>query len=164
MKKTTRILLFSAVTAASFGAQAQSGQELIVVAKDAEGTAIGEASVSTASRLCFSEKGVEVVSGEVLSAVFDYSALQTISFRYDNLSGLESISSKDALRLLSNPVAENLEFSGAPEGASLIITDVAGKVRTRIQDWKGEAVNVASFAPGLYFVTVNHTTLKFIKK
>ena len=81
MKKTTRILLFSAVTAASFGAQAQSGQELIVVAKDAEGTAIGEASVSTASRLCFSEKGVEVVSGEVLSAVFDYSALQTISFR-----------------------------------------------------------------------------------
>lgn len=165
MKKTTRILLFSAVAAISFGAWAQSGQMLFVVAKNAEGQAVAEAPVSTTSALAFSENGVEVLSDGTLSAVFNYKAIQSIGFRYDGTTAVESVTADETLRLRQNPVPELLEFSSYPaDAAALTITDLKGAVRTKIQNWSGEAVNVSSLTPGLYFVTVNNTTIKFIKK
>lgn len=165
MKKSARFLLFSAIASVAIGASAQNSQKLFVVAQDAEGHAVDEAAVSTTSRLSFSEAGVEVFSGDLLSAVFNYKDIRSLGFRYGGQTGIGFIEAAKALKLRSNPVAEVLEFATNPtEPATLTITDLKGRVRNRVQNWKGEGVDVAQLAPGLYFVTVNKTTLKFIKK
>lgn len=164
MKKTTRILLASAAATISFGAWAEGGQ-LLVVANNADGQAVAEAPVTTASKIAFSETGVEVLSGGTLNAVFNFRTLKSLSFRYDGTTGVETISAADGLVLRQNPVAEALEFVSCPaEAASLTITDLKGSVRNKISNWSGEAVDVSTLAPGLYFVTVNNKTIKFIKK
>lgn len=164
MKKTSRILLGSAFAAVSLGASAQTTQ-LLVVAKDTEGKIVAEAPVSAESRLIISEKGVEVMSGEQLSAVFGYADMTSFGFRLDQLSGIGEVNAPGSLILRQNPVADILEFKEYPAApASLTITDIRGAVSYSAEGWNGEAVNVSAFAPGLYLVTVNDTTLKFIKK
>lgn len=164
MKKTSRILLGSAFAAVSIGASAQTSH-LLVVAKDAEGKIVAEAPVSTESRLIISDKGVEVMSGEELSAMFGYADMTSFGFRLGQLSGIGEVGSAESLILRQNPVADFLEFKEYPaDAASLTITDIRGAVRYSAEGWNGEAVNVSALAPGLYLVTVNDTTLKFIKK
>lgn len=164
MNRTIKILLGSALAATSVSASAQTGQ-LSVVAKDAEGQSVAEAPVGMESKLIFSEKGVEVMNGDALQAVFDYGDIHSIAFSYDGLSGVESAAAASSLRLLQNPVPDFLEFKDYPaDPATLTITDVRGAVRYTAQDWNGEAVNVSALAPGFYLVTVDNTTLKFIKK
>lgn len=164
MKKTSRILLGTAFAAASMCASAQTSQ-LLVVAKDAEGKVVAEAPVSVESRLIISERGVEVMSGEELSAVFGYADMSSFGFRLDQLSGIGDVRASESLILRQNPVTDNLEFKEYPAApASMTITDIRGAVRYSAEGWNGEAVNVSALAPGLYLVTVNDTTLKFIKK
>lgn len=164
MKKTTKILLWSAFAVASVSASAQTGR-LSVVAKDADGQIVAEAPVSMESRLIFSDKGVEVMNGEQLQTVFNYRGKHSIAFSYDQLSVIESASTDCPLLLLQNPVSEFLEFKAYPaDPASLTITDINGAVRYNAMDWNGEPVNVGYLAPGLYLVTVDNVTLKFIKK
>lgn len=154
----------SAFAAASVCASAQTGS-LQVVAKDAEGQIVAEAPVSLESRLQFSEEGVEVMTDESLSAVFHYADMHSIGFKYGSTTRLQALDKSESLLLRQNPVPELLEFKQHPaEAANLTITDLKGEVRYSANGWKGEAVNVASLTPGLYFVTVNGTTLKFIKK
>ncbi len=154
----------SAFAVASVSASAQTSQ-LSVVAKDADGQIVAEAPVSMDSRLIFSDKGVEVMNCEQLQAVFNYSGKHSIAFSYDQLSGIEGASSDCQLLLLQNPVSEFLEFKAYPaDPASLTITDIKGVVRYSAKDWNGEPINVGYLAPGLYLVTVDKVTLKFIKK
>lgn len=165
MKKSTRLLAVCASVVLSGSALAQDSAGLKVEASNSEGTVVEEASVDILSKLRFSESGVDVYHGETLAAVFHYSDISKISFRYGNGVGVEAVNAGGKLRLLDNPVAETLELTGfSGEPVQLKVTDLGGSIRAIVKEWNGESVNVADLTPGLYFVTVDKTTLKFIKK
>ncbi len=165
MNKPTRFLPLLAFLAIAGTAGAQDKMELRVVANDSTASAIGETAVFLDSKLKFSESGVDVFQEETLKATFNYADVSNLKFRLVNLTGVKGIEADAALRLRNNPVDDSLEvlgFSGNP--VKLTVTDLRGAVRVSIPEWAGEAADVSELTPGLYFVTVNQTTLKFIKK
>lgn len=165
MKKMSKILLPVVAVLCALPARADGEVTLQVVANDAEDTEIGRAPVTLESKLCFSDKEVEVYSGETLSAVFGYSGLTSLTFVYDTTTGIASEGALDMLRLRQNPVDDNLGFVGfAGEQASLTLSALNGETVVNIPEWGGEDIYVGSLPTGLYLVTVNNTTFKFIKK
>lgn len=165
MKKPTRILALLAFGAFSGIAFAQEEMDLKVVAHNDEGEAVAEALVTLDSKLRFTETGVGVFKGETMTVGFNYADVTSLSFRYDVRSAAGVVVSPIGLGLRDNPVGESLEIIGMTENsASLTVTDLKGRVRVSLPEWKGETVNVGELTPGLYFVTINQTTLKFIKK
>lgn len=161
----SKILFPVAAVLLALPARAEGEVTLKVVANDAEGSAIGAAPVTLESQLRFSAEGVEVYSGETLDAVFGYPGLSSISFSYDTTTGITSAGEFSQLRLRQNPVVDNLGFVGvSEEQATLTISALNGETLVEIPAWKGEDIQVSSLPTGLYFVTVNNTTFKFIKK
>lgn len=152
--------------ACSLQGAAQDSAKLMAVANDAQGVAMAEAPVGLESKLRFAEDGVEVYSAETLEAVFHYSDLSNISFRYDSGSGVATPVSDSELRLRSNPVAENLEFIGfSGEPVSLSVCGLKGELLVDVPAWSGQSVDVSALAPGLYLAKVGgKSTFKFIKK
>ncbi|MDE5870560.1 MAG: hypothetical protein K2H22_01235, partial [Muribaculaceae bacterium] len=128
--------------------------------------AMAEAPVDLESKLRFADDGVEVYSGEALTAVFHYADLKNVSFRYDSGSGVTPVASGSTLRLRENPVAESLAFvgfSGAP--TSLTVCGLKGETLINVSGWSGECIDVSSLASGLYLAKVGEgATFKFIKR
>ena len=165
MKKMSKILLPVVAVLFALPAKADGEVTLQVVANDTEDAEIGRSPVTLESKLYFTDKEVEVYSGETLSAVFDYSGLKTLTFVYDSTTGISPEGALAQLRLRQNPVDDNLGFVGfADELASLTISALNGETIVSIPAWKGEDIHVGSLPAGLYLVTVNNTTFKFIKK
>ena len=138
----------------------------MVVANDSQGLAMAEVPVDLGSKLRFADEGVEVYSDESLTAVFHYSDLNTISFRYDTGSSVAGLDSETSLRLRSNPVAENLEFIGfSGESVSLSVCGLKGEPLINVAAWRGQPVDVSSLSPGLYLARIGESgTFKFIKR
>ena len=166
MKKTTGIYLACIAIGCGLQAVAQDSGQLIVVANDSEGTAMAEALVDLDSKLRFAADGVEVYSGESLAAVFHYTDMRSLSFRYASGSAVSSLDSEVSLRLRSNPVAENLEFLGfSGKPVSLSVCGLKGESLVNVADWSGQPVDVSSLAPGLYLARIGESaTFKFIKR
>lgn len=165
MNKPTRFLAVLAFSAFSGMAWAQADVELMVVAADAEGEVVGSSTVTLDSKLSFTKAGVDVYTGDALELSIPYADVAKLTFNYENKTGVETVAANSGLRLRNNPVAESLEFVGfSGDAANLVVTDLRGSVRASVSTWKGEAINVSDLTPGLYFVTVDKTTFKFIKK
>lgn len=165
MRQTTRLLLSAAALACACGMQAETLQQLNVVAKDSAGNAVAKVPVDLESRIRFSGEGIEILSGEQLAAVVGYADMASFGFEYSEGTGVSSVAASGALALRNNPVAESLEVLGfSGESAPLTVSDLGGAVQVRVADWKGETVEVGHLPAGLYFLTVGKTTLKFIKK
>lgn len=163
--KPTKILALLAVSALSIPISAQEPTQLHVVASNADGVEIGKSTVTLESRLRFSESGVEVYSGEMLTDVFHYADMANLKFAYLQGTGIATIPASSGLHLRSNPVGDLLEPLGlSAESANLSVTDLGGKVYCSAPKWRGEPIDVSNLTPGLYLVTINKTTLKFIKK
>lgn len=163
--KPTKILALLAFSALSIPLSAQDSKQLSVVANNADGVEIGKSTVTLESRLRFSDTGVEVYSGEMLTDVFHYADMANLKFSYQKGSGIAAIPESAGLRLRSNPVGDLLEPLGlSAESANLSVTDLGGKVYCSAPQWRGEPIDVSYLTPGLYLVTINKTTLKFIKK
>lgn len=164
MKQSTRLLAagaFLMLAGQAFGEEV----ELQIVGNNADGEPVSTVSVNLDSKIRFTSEGVDVYNGETLTGVFGYVDINNLTFRYHKITGVESTIADSALRLRRNPVEETLELEGfTGDPVALVVTDLKGAVRAEIAEWNGEAVPVGSLAPGLYFVTVNKTTLKFIKK
>ena len=156
-------LLASAALAGTISAQEKTG--LLVVANDADGAKITETPVNIESKIRFSESGVEVYTGETLSSTTPYAGLSSLKFAYGQGNGIASIAVEKNLRLRHNPVDDILEPIGLQaESACLSVTDLSGSIKVTVPEWRGEAIDVSQLTPGLYFVTIDKTTLKFIKK
>ena len=165
MNRPTRFLAALAALACAGSVWAQEEKVLNVVALNEEVEAIAEAPVSLESSLRFTAEGVEVYGEELLSAVFNYTDMNAFAFRYDTQTGISLTPAASGLSLRTNPVVANLELLGhSGEATRLTVTDLRGTVKASAEEWTGEPVDVSALAPGLYFVTVNKTTLKFIKK
>lgn len=165
MTKPTRFIALLAFSALAGITMAEEKTELNVVANGHDGTELAKTAVTLDSKLKFGETGVEVYSGETLVSVYPYADTANISFSYGDGTGVAEISQAGALRLRNNPVGETLELIGFDaDSAPLSVVDLKGVVKISLSEWRGGAVDVSDLTPGLYFVTVNKSTLKFIKK
>lgn len=163
--KPTKILALLAFSALSIPLSAQETTQLSVVASNAEGVETGKSIVTVESKLRFSDSGVEVYSGEMLTDVFHYADVANLKFAYGQGSGVAAIPSASGLHLRNNPVGDLLEPLGlSAECAALSVTDLSGKVHFSAPQWSGQPIDVSDLTPGLYLLTINKTTLKFIKK
>lgn len=165
MKKMSKILLPVVAMMFALPAKADGEVTLQVVANDTEDVEIGRSPVGLESKICFSDKEVEVYSGETLSAVFGYDGLKTLTFVYDSTTGIATEGAIARLRLRQNPVDDNLGFVGFSDGkTTLTLSALNGETIVSIPAWEGEDIPVGSLPAGLYLVTVKNTTFKFIKK
>lgn len=165
MKKFIKFLLISALIAVSYDALAQDQQQLVMVMKDADGNPYDRLPLTIYSHLKITPEGIRVTTGDVPDAMLSYDNVQSLSFGIEDVEGITSPEIGSSLCLSQNPVYDLLIFSEYPEQSStLAIMDMKGSVRGVVDNWNGQDVDVSSLAPGLYLVTVNNITLKFVKK
>lgn len=145
---------------------AYAQQNLKILANDDNGNVIDEAVVPFDGALRFAKAGVNILDADNIPVdQFSYSDLFMLTFMYEGEASVGSLKAETKLRLRQNPVAENLEIIGlGSDAAALKIFDAKGANCLSIKEWKGEPVNVSSLSPGIYFVTVNKTPIKFIKR
>lgn len=159
MTKTKTLVALALLTATGATVSAQS----IVVDAPSGETAVLSAPLTLDTKMTFSDAAVSVINGDKTDT---WSYDQILRIRFEGLyTGISDITAASALRIAQNPVGDILRISGydgAP--ASLAIFSGNGLCMTRISGWNGSDINVSSFAPGLYFVSINSKSLKFIKK
>lgn len=98
---------------------------------------------------------------------FDYSDVLKITFNEElNTESIEEMDSDVTLALFPNPVKDNLSIScdETMHGSDLYIYTLTGTLVSKQINWNGESINVSSLNPGIYFININSTTLKFIKQ
>lgn len=157
------ISLLFGITLLSVGSL-RAADELHMVCSDAEGGIVTETAVNLESTIRFADGNVEVYKDGMLVSSAPLLSVSNLTFKLAPVTAVKTVTNP-ALRLVSNRVTDKLVFAGSlPESASLCVAALDGTVRMRLHNWQGEPVNVADLTPGLYFVTVDKTTFKFIKK
>lgn len=160
MKQTKTLLALGAMLLSCGAALAQS--DLLIVASPPDGGEEQTVPVYVGTTMKFTPQGVEIDGSE--SSTFSWGTFTTLSFRVGT-TGIADITTSGKLHLVHNPAESMLEFTGYDGGTStLVVTDLNGRCRITINGWRGENVNISSLAPGMYFVTINKETIKFIKK
>lgn len=165
MNKIIKFLVLSFLLAVSSDVLAQGEQQLMMVAKDADGNTHVSLPLTTASHLHISQDGIKVTSGDELAALLSFDNVRSLAFVLEDIDGIVSPETVPSMLLSQNPVSDLLIFSEYPEQPStLTIVDMKGSVRRVVDNWNGHAIDVSSLPTGLYLVTVNNITLKFVKK
>lgn len=160
--KTISLLLGMALLGA--GSLRAADDHLFVVCSDADGETVTKTLVNLESTIRFVDGNVEVYNDGMLTSSAPLLSVSQISFSNEPITAVETVT-KSTLRLVSNHVADKLVFAGSvSEPTSLYVTALDGTTRLQLRNWQGESVNVTDLTPGLYFVTVDKTTFKFIKK
>lgn len=162
MSKVKLILSTAALLAAAIPAMADS-RVAVDPAEDGGETSYAELTVDT--KITFGPTGLTVVNGES-STVFAYSTLSKVRFETGVNSGVGNVmQNHTSLSLRQNPVETTLEvlgYDGAP--TAFAVYSVTGAQALSLSAWQGEPVDVSHLTPGLYLLTVNNETLKFLKK
>lgn len=115
------------------------------------------------TKMKFTPTGVEITNGNEV-ATYAYGKISKIRFETGTTS-ITDVTRETSLSLRDNPVTDYLEIDGHDgTPVSLTVTALSGTVLNITDSWKGEGVNVSHLAPGIYLVTINKETLKFIKK
>lgn len=157
MKQLHRIAVATLLSAGALTASAETA--ILVEAPDGGVTSVP---VTTATKVTFPTDGVTIAGAE--SKVFPYVQVSKIRFQME--SGITGIQAQRAtLALRENPVDDVLRISGSLDApARVTITSVSGQTALRLDEWNGADIDVSALHPGLYLITVNNQTLKFIKK
>lgn len=163
MRKTTRIIALSLLAFAPF--LSANADDLLLKGNDSNGVTNGSAVITTESVVVFTADGLEVRDGAGNAvATFPYSWLDNMTFSYDG-SGVAPTFAANCVSLKNNPVSNLLEFTNSPESpARLAVTDMEGRVVIERKTWNGESVDVSLLPVGIYMVSFNNQTIKFIKK
>gem|GEM_PF-1568148 len=76
------------------------------------------------------------------------------------------VMAREGFGLVNNVVSDALQVTVPSDftKADIAIVSLSGRLVNRIGGWQGESVDVSSLAPGLYLITINSQTLKFIKQ
>lgn len=165
MNEIIKLLVVSSLMAVSSDMLAQGGQQLMMVAKDADGNTHVSLPLTTASHLYISPDGIKVTSGDEMAALLSFDNVRSLAFVLEDIDGIVSPETVTSMYLRQNPVSDLLIFSEYPEQPStLTIVNMNGSVRHVVDNWNGQAIDVSSLPSGLYLVTLNNITLKFVKK
>ncbi|WP_417212907.1 T9SS type A sorting domain-containing protein [Bizionia sp.] len=82
----------------------------------------------------------------------------------DDTLGLDAFSVSNSIKVLPNPASEYIKVSGLKNIATYSIYNALGSKITHGKTSDNEAIDIKSFANGLYFLKLeNGNTLKFIK-
>lgn len=164
MNKSLRIFGLLILASAANVAGAAENDGVRIVTKDASGQSTGTVAVTTDSKIKFTDEGIAVYEGEAQLASFAYDKCATISFLSPG-SGIEAVDNGSDLVLLTNPAYDQLLFSGYENvSAPLAVFSVNGQRMVYVKNWQGQPVDVSHLTPGLYLISVNNSTFKFIKK
>lgn len=159
-----RYLLITSLLAGSYALPALgSGPQVLVYGADPD-AGPATAPLSTGTRISF-DGGVQVVNGSDVRS-FSWDNVGKIGFRLPGMGGVDIVTDDAvAIRLRQNPVEDMLVIDcGLDAPARLEVTSISGIRMLSIADWCGQSVDVASFVPGVYLLSVNNETIKFIKK
>lgn len=96
---------------------------------------------------------------------FYFSSLTKITFNEDGAS-IETVETNPTASIYPNPAENNLVIEGAKNmyGSDVCIYSMTGVLITKHSHWNGETIDVSHLNPGIYFVNINSTTLKFVKQ
>lgn len=158
-------LLFSLVCMMlSFSASAECF--LQIHSKDATQPLIKEL-ITTETVITFHEGTLALLPNkESEGEVFNLSDISKLTFTSTALGVAGIPKFKDGFGLVNSIVSDHLDVT-VPDNfttADITITSLSGHIVNRIKNWQGESVGVSSLVPGLYLITINSQTLKFIKK
>lgn len=93
----------------------------------------------------------------------DVTGVSSVSFTYTDDTAIDTVGA-DKVSLLSDPVGASLSVFGC-EGRKYTVVDMSGCTRVAGTIASvSEKIDVAALAPGMYILSVEGATLKFIKK
>jgi len=94
------------------------------------------------------------------------SEVSRITFSGDWSSVRKVGDGRPTLRIVENPVGDELRLDGHDSGrpTTLTVYSIAGRQAVRISSWNGESVNVSTLPKGVYLLQADNVTLKFMKK
>lgn len=119
--------------------------------------------LSTGTKIVF-ENGINLSEGSS-STHITWDKVSRITFRTSTsgVAGVESVTSTLALR--QNPVGDCIEVVGADQlPARFAVYSLTGARWIEIGAWNGESVDATALPAGIYLLTINNQTIKFIKK
>lgn len=119
--------------------------------------------LSTGTKIVFGD-GVTVSDGSSSNS-FAWNKVSKITFSFSTsaVTGVDSETSRLALR--QNPVGDCIEVVGADQlPARFAVYSLTGARWIEIGAWNGESVDATALPAGIYLLTINNQTIKFIKK
>lgn len=142
--------------------------KVLVVTPNTGGTA-QKVNLTVETKMTFSDKTFEIVSAQGENPqTFSFADIRFLTFEDGTASG-DTTDNRltvraNPLRLAYNPVGEILRINGHDGARTTVqIFNVTGtKIFTSA--WQGEDLYVGNLTSGLYFITINSQTIKFIKK
>lgn len=156
----SRILM--AAILAGAGCVAAQADTKVVVTPASEGGTNTEAALTVDTKIMFSGTSIRIDNGGNITEV-PFADAEKIYF--SGITSLGAVEGESAFGIRRNPVGDRLELTGyAGTPVSLTVTSLSGQVAAQLPAWAGETIDVSSLAPGIYLVTINNETLKFIKK
>lgn len=125
------------------------------------------AHLDTDTRITFDANGVNVLNGPKQDEVtsLPWAEVSKLTF-HTSESGVQEVGVRTrTLSLRENPVGDILIVEDAPQETSrLSVYSLTGVCHIRIDRWNGSAVDVSALPSGIYLLSVNNQTLKFVKK
>lgn len=99
----------------------------------------------------------------VRTAGDDVAGVTSVSFVYSDITAIDAVGAAK-VSLLADPVGASLSVFGC-EGRKYTVADMAGRTHAAGSIASAsEKIDVAALAPGMYILSVEGATLKFIKK
>lgn len=114
---------------------------------------------------CMSESG-DYIAGYG----YDTVTFGAFAYRLSPLNlGVESLSTEDVL-IYPNPAANTVTINGVTEGSAAIVSNIEGKVIAELVISENQKLDISSYSPGVYFLSVQSSvdkpakTIQFIKE
>lgn len=149
----------------------QSFAKVLVVTPQKTGEPTQKIDLTVGTKMTFSEKTFEIVStqGENLRT-FSFSDVRHLTFEDGTAGGGNDTTDNrmyvraGQLQLAYNPVGDILRVNGHDGSRTTVqIFNVTGK-KIYSSAWQGEDLYVGNLTSGLYVITIQSQTIKFIKK
>lgn len=135
----------------------------VIVESPNEGESPKEVGLDVNTKISFTSSGVQIDNGGNVSS-FPFSEVGKIRFKTSAVS-VGAVAGDMEFALRNNPVGAELEitgYKGTP--VALTVSSLNGGTLIVNDAWQGESVDVSTLTPGVYLLTVNNETIKFIKK
>lgn len=124
-----------------------------------------QTALSDVKKVVFDAEGLSVVKYSTEETeVYDYTEVRKIAF--GDYVGVQSISAvSDKVVISPNPVKTDFKLVGAEnlKGSELCIYAITGQLVKKVAAWEGETIDASDLPQGIYLLTINSTTIKFVK-